>query len=68
MISKIKQTIIVMGLTPFLFGQGYSLEFNGSTDYVEIPHNNELNLGASQGTIMARIKICLLYTSPSPRD
>ena len=61
MISKIKQTIIVMGLTPFLFAQGYSLEFNGSTDYVEIPHNNELNLGASQGTIMARIKINDIY-------
>ena len=61
MISKIKQTIIVMGLTPFLFAQGYSLEFNGSTDYVEIPHNNELNLDASQGTIMARIKINDIY-------
>ena len=57
----VKQAIIIMGFIPFLFGQGYSLEFNGSTDYVEIPHNNELNLGASQGTIMVRIKINDIY-------
>lgn len=57
----IQQAIIVMGFIPFLFGQEYSLEFNGSTDYVEIPHNNELNLAASQGTIMASIKINDIY-------
>jgi len=57
----IQQAIIVMGFIPFLFGQEYSLEFNGSTDYVEISHNNELNLGASQGTIMASIKINDIY-------
>ena len=57
----IQQAIIVMGFMPFLFGQEYSLEFNGSTDYVEISHNNELNLGASQGTIMASFKIYDIY-------
>ena len=61
MISVLKQTIIILGCIPFLYGQGYSLNFNGSTDYVEIPHNNELNLGASQGTIMVRIKIHDIY-------
>ena len=61
MINVLKQTIIILGCVPFLYGQGYSLNFNGSTDYVEIPHNNELNLGASQGTIMVRIKIHDIY-------
>ena len=57
----IQQAFIVMGFIPFLFGQEYSLEFNGSTDYVEISHNDELNLGQSQGTIIVRIKLNDLY-------
>ena len=57
----IKQSIIVMGFIPFLFGQGYSLAFNGSTDYVEIAHSSDLNLAGSQGTIMVRIKINDIY-------
>ena len=57
----IKQVIIIMGFIPFLFGQEYSLEFNGSTDYVEILHSSELNLAGNQGTIMVRIKINDIY-------
>ena len=50
-----------MGFTPFLFGQGFSLEFNGSSDYVEVQHSSDLNLAENQGTIMARIKINDIY-------
>ena len=58
---RIKKTIVIMGFTPFLFGQGFSLEFNGSSDYVEVQHSSDLNLAENQGTIMARIKINDIY-------